>query len=118
MRPIKFRAWDKEDKIMLDIMHWTVNMLNAYYGSHYIIMQYTGLKDKNGKEIYEGDIVDGINIDGQEHPSGEVVFNAGCFSIKTKHCQHVYEPCLYEAWEEMLFIIGNIYENPELLEGK
>ena len=61
MREIKFRAWDSFNKIMMFSESY-ISVLLAYYlkgkqPPSGILMQYTGLKDKNGKEIYEGDIV-------------------------------------------------------------
>ena len=105
MRTIKFRAWDKENGMQsiaaedLQSAEFNLFVPNA------VLMQYTGLKDKNGKEIYEGDII--------QTPMGWVasVFydnNNVCFCLDT---DDDYNPCIgrYE-------VIGNIYENPELLK--
>jgi hypothetical protein len=73
--------------------------------------QYTGLKDKNGKEIYESDLVNGF-IGDLEVINGKVVFDAGAFSVDVGN----YLPCLYEF--QGIEIIGNIYENPELMENE
>ena len=123
MRTIKFRAWDKEGKVMRDP---SINLLiDSYSGNPYwqfgydelkplpnlILMQYTGLKDKNGKEIYEGDILE-ADKDWFELSSnvGIVGFNKGQF------CVHD------EEWDnsdyitnQKVEIIGNIYENKDLL---
>ena len=81
----------------------------------YIVEQYTGLKDKNGKEIYEGDILENRSSISVVEFSTEDVGSCGC--------------CVPEFWgtgfiiskntsPENCEIIGNIYENPELLEKK
>jgi uncharacterized phage protein (TIGR01671 family) len=117
IRTIKFRAWDVEEERIYewDDLRDTQLFEDGFDDKDCVLMQFTGLNDSKGKEIYEGDIVDGINIDGETYPMGEVFFDSGCFCIKTKSCDHDYEPCLYEAWAEKIFVVGNIYENPNLL---
>jgi len=107
MRPIKFRAWHKKLKAMFpnvavkekDILYDT----RWYRKDDVIIMQYTGLKDKNGREIYEGDIV--VNpvlgtqvVEWNNELTGFLLF------------------CMTDAeeWE----VIGNIFENKELLNNE
>ena len=83
----------------------------------YILSQYTGLKDKNGKEIYEGDIVKYYDSY-QMWLLASVIYEDGCFSIK--HPSWDDDILLRDfVGEEMegIEVIGNIYENPELLEG-
>lgn len=115
-RQIKFRAWDIHTKTMLDSdfvgKNWSVNDLMP--PSEFPIMQYTGFLDKNGKEIYEGDIVSYNETQTMKAHKQIVEWkseraNADCdcwgveysgFSLTSvKDCE----------------IIGNIYENPELL---
>lgn len=82
------------------------------------LIQCTGLKDKNGKLIYEGDIVK-IPDDWNDYKlmageKREVVFNKGGFRLKPKWCNGFYVHWLEDT--KCFEIIGNIYENPELLE--
>ena len=133
MREIKFRCWDKENKEMLEVQELDyadsydgqpmvrTTMYNDYFDTEdMILMQYTGLKDKNGKEIYEGDIVH-IPDDYEEYgfASGEnysIDFKDGRFRLKPKYKPNATGYDL--EFTEELEVIGNIYENPELLEDK
>jgi len=102
MREIKFRVWIDRIGHMLysDEFDSLFNFLGEL-SDDFGLMQYTGLKDKNGKEIYESDIV--ARDDSRE--THEIIFEHGSF--KEKGSTWLYST----SWE----IIGNIYENPELL---
>lgn len=104
-REIKFRAWDKGVSKFLTYCSSAEMLLFSDYGrsQNVILMQFTGLKDKNGKEIYEGDIYLSEYIGGKKTPPQAVEWEDSGYRIK-----------------DGLFaeIIGNIYEDSELLEAK
>lgn len=113
MRELKFRTWnwlenryDKNPCAFFSTDGELVPSINR------IIEQYTGLKDKNGKEIYEGDIVD-YNDDGE------------CIGVVKYDAPEFYLDADATDWARMFLkgaphqkVIGNIHENPELLEGE
>jgi hypothetical protein len=103
MRPIKFRAWDKlnENIFIPDLLEINNGALPNDPGSPLIYMQYTGLKDKNGKEIYEGDIINDMG----NAVRYEVVWEGSCW----RYLNQVVRDNQFSE------IIGNIYENPELI---
>lgn len=122
-REIKFRVWDIENKEMLNVQELDFeptfyggriairpDQYNDYFDTEdMILMQYTGLHDKNEKEIYEGDIVK------YENMTGKIMFFNGSFIMSN------FEET--EEWElgvinEELEIMGNIYDNPELIGGE
>ena len=107
-REIKFRAWDRKSKQMLD-ESWLGD--NSYYSiflnEDLQIMQYTGLKDKNGKEIYEADI---LNIDGNINVP--VQFDNGAWVVKYFLIPTTLN--LFSFNHLDIEIIGNIFENLEL----
>lgn len=147
MRDIKFRAWLKDDKRMVEVrsidFHEEGNIITVNYNDIFgfefneneiELMQYTGLKDKNGKEIYEGDIV---KFEGHGYISnvqcGEVIFKNGCFGIeyitdiarKYEWDKTFHQIGKTEKWVDMngsgtitytYEVIRNVYQNRELLE--
>ena len=114
-RELKFRAWNGnimfyDDLTVVSPVDIGLNKLLERAGKTYRLMQFTGLYDKNNKEIYEGDIF-------QDEEDG--------------YCDYVEWDDTYSGWTthkwflpnefmnlEKMEIIGNIYENPELLHGK
>lgn len=134
MREIKFRAWDRGCKMMIApfdirtlIKAFNDESNDAEYADHpvyqhlgytgdaegYDLMQFTGLKDKNGVDIYEGDVV---RMQGKKRIGQyvtEVIFKAPIF-------RPVRNDTYFVDWAALVGceVIGNIFENPELLEDK
>ena len=128
MREIKFRAWDIERKGYIQ----GFNMVN-YHGyfnkdlkksiyrydtgwdeGEYILEQYTGFKDKNNKEIHEGDI---------DKVFGEIIMVYGCFIgrvfvLNEEDEEDKKDTLLGNTSQNQREIIGNIHENPELLKER
>lgn len=109
MREVKFRAWEMNYKEIIDVdsINFESKIINTECAwrmfSEVILMQYTGLKDVNGIEIYEGDVCESVlGI------KGIVIFDKGAYKLKSK--QSMY------GISKLPKVIGNIYENPELLE--
>ena len=112
MREIKFRAWDKSGEYMVE--PFRIQNIGAVLNWKDLeLMQYTGLKDRNGKEVYEGDIV------GVDEAVCEVIWGSCCFMIRWPSTPTEEE--VVERLSNLLYtfgfeVIGNIYENPELVK--
>ena len=121
MREIKFRAWHKEKKIMgevlgIDILHKEIFFSNedvdCYEHTDFKdieLMEYTGLKDKNEKEIYEGDIVI------HHSKMHKIIFNTEKARFVLRDDEFELEIPFTNNNNKRMEIVGNIYENPELL---
>lgn len=119
MREMKFRAWEKNLKeiILVDNIDFEKKMINTDSAWRLFdeveLMQYTGLKDKNDKEIYEGDIV---LYDRNVHPSIDKLHYVVEWGTNG-YVLNGYHNDFDNFGSEMLEVVGNIYENPELLGG-
>lgn len=121
-REIKFRAWIKEVDEIREVEYinfWKkkISYPNKFCKEYYLnadfdeieLMQYTGLKDMKGKEIYEGDIL----FESFSEEYFKVVFENGSFRAEVDE----YSLDL-EDYAHICEVVGNIYENPELMEDK
>ena len=118
-REIKFRAWDgiRMTTSGIQFSNSTGGLSGKAYGpdSNEInmpLMQYTGLKDKNGVEIYEGDLLSRHEADPMF-----LEFYDGRFGYNSNSNNQGFSGLVQDRTKN-LFIIGNIHENPELLEGE
>lgn len=117
MRALRFRAWDKSDGRMIKLGWGWINEDGAIpvrgdwddivHEDELEFMQFTGLKDEQGREVYEGDIVDCAAIG--VHRGAVTWMDPGLFyGVVSANAVHG----MYNGWT----VIGNIYENPELLK--
>ncbi len=112
-REIKFRLWDidqkrfissNDERLFFEFEAGHIYQDGTNVTEYYTLLQFTGLQDKNGKEIYEGDVVTWYNSDGAVR-TDQVLWRNGGLVL----CNSQYTVGSYANLE----IIGNIYENPE-----
>lgn len=119
MREIEFRAWLKKEKKMVDLEMISFNndgviivgkgtsKLRVFLFNQIELMQYTGIMDTNGVKVFEGDIV---YVNGDD--IGVIEYKSGCFYVRSNG----YEGTFYDNYFGCdVEVIGNIYENKELL---
>jgi hypothetical protein len=111
MRDIRFRAWHRGavemlyDEVPGDSLKWLAE------GQPVEVMQYTGLHDKNGRKIYEGDVVTVAYFNSF---TGQVEYRNASFAIRRKSGKYTI---LSDVPDNTVRVIGNIYESPELLNA-
>ena len=121
MREIKFRAWDKDSKEMIplnniDFEHNIMNKGSLWKSLYSVeLLQYTWLKDKNGKEIYEGDLVEYCIEWGYWNNDYTIKRTVEYNEWHYNPFIHWHEEFTQKTYPECCEVIGNIYENPELV---
>lgn len=127
MRQIKFRAWDKKENKMYhnvgvvgsfiileheqsgyDFYEIDLNLYDNMTDDYHI-MQYTGLRDRNGIEIYEGDIVIGLRRIYDDYFHEKVTYLNGCYMFGGFNAHEYFNK------HQQIEVIGNVYDNPDLL---
>ena len=124
----KFRAWDKFDKVIRDVTLLDYNQFFVGYSypvfmkstMHMELMRSTGLHDKNGQEIFEGDVLE-IEDEGEVLGNAKLTWNneQAVFMIEAINVDDIapfYEILSDESYSYR--VVGNVYDNPELLEVK
>jgi len=120
-RDIKFRAWIKNNKRMemcIEVNPFYIGDCDRFHWKHEEVelMQYTGLKDKNGNEIYEGDILEFVAT----KTKWIVSYSHGAFviSYQNSNINILYDCSMENGKLTHMKILGNKYESPELLESE
>lgn len=122
-REILFRAWHKDSKVMFEVLAIAFYMKKVgvkWHGAErdiainqFEIMQFTGLHDKNGTAIFEGDVVRSNNKAYEDVPSiNSVSFVNGCFKLVAPRINDIP---LFNYQSKDIEVIGDIFSNPELL---
>jgi uncharacterized phage protein (TIGR01671 family) len=127
MREIKFRAWTGAKMLEFDFNsmvggHGGEVLIGDYVNEHditnkkLIFMQYTGLKDKNGVEIFEGDVV--TILDSKYYDRGVIDWYENAYELRVLYSGNWDFDCQFLQESEKREVLGNIYENSDLLRVK
>lgn len=126
MRTIKFRAWYSEDKVMI----YDLNSPSLFHGelkdNDYLLMQFTGLHDRNENEIYESDIIQFAQIRSFHNDAGTLETKLEYIKSVVEFAEKKIVDCCENEYTIMgwsvnlddldhIEVIGNIFENPELM---
>ncbi|MBU6048331.1 YopX family protein [Lacticaseibacillus paracasei] len=125
-REIKFRAWDKENKKMAQVSRIDFGPGGIkYLVDDSVLLEYTGLHDKNGREIYESDILKVTGEDGESYVATVKWFgdeDYPAFDLSGIPAAWNYDAnalaTIFQSGVETCEVIGNIFEDKQLLEGK
>jgi len=115
MRELKFRVWDGDYKMFITKQHFIISIFDTHLlndNERFTIQQFTGLTDKNGKEIYEGDIIQKI-VNGEHIYTYIVGYDESKASFTIKDS---LESLISFVPVDTFQIIGNIFENSDLLK--
>lgn len=129
MRILKYRAWIKDKHKMEKVSSITfltnnsytistdnLDLYDFYSYAEYVLMEFTGIKDKTGKEVYEGDIVRFYDDYDEEYITTVVFIDClGAYGVEWDGFQSSFDD-INEYYSKDIEVIGNIYEDPELLE--
>ena len=134
-RTLEFRVWDIPNQCWSDLFHvitedgalWhfpNIGLDERDDPEQYTVEQYTGLTDKNGKGIYEGDIVKAnyfeshyaaLDVGKTKQITGRIQFGNGCFYASSMSDE---TPLFQSGGSNNIEVVGNVHENPELLGGE
>lgn len=114
-REIKFKVWDSKLNIWINNIGMMKNNVLTHGNERLQVLQFTGLNNKNGEEIYEGDVLRRDSSDGKGLVLGEVYFEEGEFRIKWHPKEKGWNNSLYIHAEDCE-LIGNKFQNPDLLK--
>lgn len=124
-RVIKFRAWNKRKSAMY-LSPNEIHHLGSWFDAHLpgsladvdniVIMQFTGLSDKNGNDIYEGDIMSYTSsLNGRTY-FGRVIYTGGLFALSQRYPNGISDEIEYLFTRTHYEIIGNVFDNPKLIK--